>query len=203
LCTAQNQSSSPESSVVGLSISSGANLLYICCGNAELNQSLPNAAFRPTCRNQNARDACGAQDERSSQRSEFSGAHIKCRRKSLVGFVTLFGITLRNSIMMISHYEHLVSVEGVPWGWDAVVRGAMERLVPILMTASVTGLGRLPLALASGDPGSRNRRSDGDCYSRGVGDFDRSEPTCASHSGFAVRQIYCAMTTPYRSEHLH
>jgi Cu/Ag efflux pump CusA len=54
---------------------------------------------------------------------------------------------------MISHYEHLVSVEGVPWGWDAVVRGAMERLVPILMTATVTGLGRLPLALASGDPG--------------------------------------------------
>ena len=72
---------------------------------------------------------------------------------SLVGFVTLFGITLRNSIMMISHYEHLVSVEGVPWGWDAAVRGATERLVPILMTATVTGLGLLPLALGSGDPG--------------------------------------------------
>jgi Cu/Ag efflux pump CusA len=72
---------------------------------------------------------------------------------SLVGFVTLFGITLRNSIMMISHYEHLVSVEGIPWGWDAAVRGATERLVPILMTATVTGLGLLPLALGSGDPG--------------------------------------------------
>jgi len=72
---------------------------------------------------------------------------------SLVGFVTLFGITLRNSIMMISHYEHLVSVEGVPWGWDAAVRGATERLAPILMTATVTGLGLLPLALGSGDPG--------------------------------------------------
>lgn len=72
---------------------------------------------------------------------------------SLVGFVTLFGITLRNSIMMISHYEHLVSAEGVPWGWDAAVRGATERLVPILMTATVTGLGLLPLAIGSGDPG--------------------------------------------------
>jgi Cu/Ag efflux pump CusA len=72
---------------------------------------------------------------------------------SLVGFVTLFGITLRNSIMMISHYEHLVSVEGVPWGWDAAVRGEIERLVPILMTATVTGLGLLPLAVGSGDPG--------------------------------------------------
>src|SRR5205814_8231216 len=68
-------------------------------------------------------------------------------------FVTLFGITLRNSIMMISHYEHLVLTEGVPWGFDAAIRGASERLVPILMTALVTGLGLLPLALRSGTPG--------------------------------------------------
>lgn len=72
---------------------------------------------------------------------------------SLVGFVTLFGITLRNSIMMISHYEYLVTVEGVPWGWDAAIRGALERLIPILMTATVTGLALLPLAIGSGDPG--------------------------------------------------
>jgi CzcA family heavy metal efflux pump len=72
---------------------------------------------------------------------------------SLVGFVTLFGITLRNSIMMISHYEHLVGVEGMEWGVDAAIRGASERLAPILMTALVTGLGLLPLALGSGDPG--------------------------------------------------
>jgi Cu/Ag efflux pump CusA len=72
---------------------------------------------------------------------------------SLVGFVTVFGITLRNSIMLISHYEHLVEVEGMAWGRDAALRGASERLAPILMTALVTGLGLLPLAIGSGDPG--------------------------------------------------
>jgi CzcA family heavy metal efflux pump len=72
---------------------------------------------------------------------------------SLVGFVTLFGITLRNSIMLISHYEHLVKSEGMTWGPEAMLRGASERLAPILMTALVTGLGLLPLAIGSGDPG--------------------------------------------------
>ncbi|WP_454830196.1 efflux RND transporter permease subunit [Paraburkholderia xenovorans] len=72
----------------------------------------------------------------------------------MVGFVTLFGISLRNSIMLISHYEHLVHVEGVPWGMDAAVRGASERLVPILMTALVTALALLPLALTSGAAGN-------------------------------------------------
>jgi CzcA family heavy metal efflux pump len=72
---------------------------------------------------------------------------------SLVGFVTLFGITLRNSIMMVSHYEHLVGVEYAAWGLDTALRGASERLAPILMTALVAGLGLLPLAIGSGDPG--------------------------------------------------
>ena len=72
---------------------------------------------------------------------------------SLVGFVTLFGITMRNSIMMISHFDHLVSVEGATWGPETALRGASERLVPILMTAIVTALGLLPLALGSGAPG--------------------------------------------------
>ncbi len=72
---------------------------------------------------------------------------------SMVGFVTLFGITMRNSIMMISHFEHLVSVEGMNWGFDTTMRGASERLLPILMTALVTALGLLPLAIGSGAPG--------------------------------------------------
>ncbi len=72
---------------------------------------------------------------------------------SLVGFVTLFGIATRNAVMLVSHYDHLVRVEGVPWGPEAATRGALERLGPILMTALVTGLGLLPLALGSGDPG--------------------------------------------------
>ncbi len=72
---------------------------------------------------------------------------------SMVGFVTLFGITLRNSIMMISHYEHLVRVEGAEWGVDTVLRGASERLVPIVMTSLVTALGLLPLAIGRNAPG--------------------------------------------------
>ena len=72
---------------------------------------------------------------------------------SLIGFVTLFGITVRNSIMLISHYEHLVEVEGQAWTRETMLRGASERLAPILMTALVTGLGLLPLAIGSGDPG--------------------------------------------------
>ena len=72
---------------------------------------------------------------------------------SLVGFVTLFGITMRNSIMMVSHFEHLVRAEGMRWGVEAALRGAAERLVPVLATALVTGLGLLPIALGSGEPG--------------------------------------------------
>jgi CzcA family heavy metal efflux pump len=72
---------------------------------------------------------------------------------SIVGFVTLFGITMRNSIMMISHFEHLVASEGAVWGHETALRGASERLLPILMTAAVTALGVLPLALGSQKPG--------------------------------------------------
>jgi CzcA family heavy metal efflux pump len=72
---------------------------------------------------------------------------------SLVGFVTLFGITLRNSIMMVSHFEQLVRQEGMAWGTETALRGVSERLLPILMTAIVTGLGLLPLAIGSGEAG--------------------------------------------------
>lgn len=72
---------------------------------------------------------------------------------TLVGFVTLFGLSTRNSIMMISHYQHLVEKEGMEWGLEATLRGASERLLPILMTAIVTGLGLLPLAIGTGEAG--------------------------------------------------
>jgi Cu/Ag efflux pump CusA len=72
---------------------------------------------------------------------------------SMVGFVTLFGIATRNAVMLISHYDHLVRYEDATWGREAAIRGALERLGPILMTALVTALGLLPLAIGSGDPG--------------------------------------------------
>lgn len=72
---------------------------------------------------------------------------------TLVGFVTLFGITLRNSIMMVSHFQHLVDKEGCTWNLETCIRGASERLPSVLMTALVTALGLLPLAIGSGEPG--------------------------------------------------
>ncbi len=73
---------------------------------------------------------------------------------SIIGFISLFGIATRNGIMMISHIRHLMDKEGVTDLTVAVKRGAIERLIPILMTATASGLGLLPLALASGQPGS-------------------------------------------------
>jgi len=72
---------------------------------------------------------------------------------SLVGFVTLFGITVRNSIMLVSHYQYLVQKEGLPWDLATAIRGAQERLPSILMTALVTALAMLPIAIGSDNPG--------------------------------------------------
>ncbi|MDQ3439288.1 MAG: efflux RND transporter permease subunit, partial [Planctomycetota bacterium] len=72
---------------------------------------------------------------------------------SMVGFVTLFGIAVRNGILLVNHYHQLMEHEGATLS-DAIVRGSMERLVPILMTALAAVLGLVPLALAAGEPGS-------------------------------------------------
>jgi CzcA family heavy metal efflux pump len=72
---------------------------------------------------------------------------------SLVGFVTVLGIAGRNGIMLLSHYQHLRREEGVPFGRELIIRGAEERVAPILMTALAAGLGLLPLALGGNRPG--------------------------------------------------
>jgi CzcA family heavy metal efflux pump len=72
---------------------------------------------------------------------------------SVVGLVTVFGVSARNAILQLAHYEHLVEVEHVPWGLETAIRGANERLVPILMTAAVTALGLAPLAFGLNQPG--------------------------------------------------
>jgi Cu/Ag efflux pump CusA len=72
---------------------------------------------------------------------------------SLVGFVTVIGIAARNGIMLVSHFRHLADEEGEPFGRALVIRGATERLVPILMTASVTALALLPLVVGGNQPG--------------------------------------------------
>lgn len=73
---------------------------------------------------------------------------------TLVGFITLFGIATRNGVMMISHIHSLSRHEHVQDALTAVRRGAMERLIPILMTALAAGLALVPLALSAGEPGS-------------------------------------------------
>lgn len=72
---------------------------------------------------------------------------------SMVGFITLFGIAVRNGILLVNHYDHLQRVEQRSIA-ESIVQGSMERLVPILMTALTAALGLLPLALAKGQPGS-------------------------------------------------
>lgn len=72
---------------------------------------------------------------------------------SMVGFVTLFGIAVRNGILLVNHYSHLMRYEGKSFD-EAIIQGSLERLIPILMTALTAVLGLLPIALAKGEPGS-------------------------------------------------
>src|SRR6202158_3834715 len=72
---------------------------------------------------------------------------------TLVGLVTVFGISARNAILQLAHYEHIAELEWHPWTLDVVIRGAKERLIPILITAAVTALGLAPLAFGMHRPG--------------------------------------------------
>jgi Cu/Ag efflux pump CusA len=72
---------------------------------------------------------------------------------SLVGFLTVLGIAARNGIMLISHFQHLEEHEGETFGPGLVLRGARERLAPILMTALASALALLPLVIAGEIPG--------------------------------------------------
>jgi Cu/Ag efflux pump CusA len=73
---------------------------------------------------------------------------------SLVGFLAVLGIAARNGIMLISHYQHLETNEGEPFGRSLVIRGARERLSPILMTTLATALALVPLVVAGSVPGN-------------------------------------------------
>lgn len=73
---------------------------------------------------------------------------------SLIGFISVFGIAARNGIMMVAHIRHLQQTEGVLDFRQAVRKGALERLAPIMMTAISAGLALIPLALRAGEPGT-------------------------------------------------
>ncbi len=72
---------------------------------------------------------------------------------SLIGFITVLGIAVRNCIMLISHYRHLELREDMPFGSDLVIRGAKERLLPILMTAMTTAFALMPIVIGGIKPG--------------------------------------------------
>jgi len=73
---------------------------------------------------------------------------------SMIGFITLFGIAARNGIMLVSHIKHVQKEEGITDLREAILRGASERLTPILMTALCAGLALIPVALGAGKAGS-------------------------------------------------
>ena len=97
------------------------------------------------------------------------------------------GIAARNGIMLISHFRHLEAHEGEAFGPELVLRGARERLAPILMTTLATGLALVPLVVAGSVPGQRDRVPDGGGDPRRAGHLDAAEPVRGSVAVPAVR----------------
>ena len=90
----------------------------------------------------------------SASRAHAPGfAHADVTVAAMVGFISLGGIASRNGILLLNHYLHLVRYEGESWTKDMIVRAGLERLAPVLMTALTSGIGLVPLVLASGEPG--------------------------------------------------
>jgi len=72
---------------------------------------------------------------------------------AMVGFIALVGVASRNGILLLNHYLHLVKYEGEGWTKEMILRGGLERLAPVLMTALTAGIALIPLTLAAGEPG--------------------------------------------------
>jgi CzcA family heavy metal efflux pump len=72
---------------------------------------------------------------------------------AMVGFIALVGVASRNGILLLNHYLHLVKYEGEGWTKEMIVRGGLERLAPVLMTALTAGIALIPLTLSAGEPG--------------------------------------------------
>ncbi len=99
---------------------------------------------------------------------------------AMVGFVALFGMAARNTILLISHYDHLVREEGQPWNLATALRGAEERLTPVLLTALLTALALLPVALQLHQPGHEIEGPMAVVILGGPGFVDPGEPAVDS-----------------------
>ena len=105
---------------------------------------------------------------------------------SLFGFFTVLGIAVRNGIMLINHYQHLEQHEGEAFGPELVLRGARERLAPILMTALATGTGPAALRDFRQHSRSRDRAPDGGRHSGWPGHVDVAQPVRCTRPVLAV-----------------